>query len=101
MALAAVPGVLGGWLGHRFRIPAGAFTGAIAGTGIALGFFGFLKLSSPPLAGQSLQVMVGALVGLRITGESLRSGARALLPAVIVAAIFLASGVTATTATVS
>ncbi len=101
MALAAIPGVLGGFVGHRFRIPAGAFTGAMAGTGIALGFFGFPKLSPPSLAGQSLQVMVGVLVGLRITGESLRSGARALLPTAIVAAIFLASGVAAATAAVS
>jgi uncharacterized protein len=96
-----IPGLLGGFLGHRLRIPSGAFTGAMVGVGTALGFLGFPKVSVPPLAGQSLQVMVGVIVGLRITGESLRSGARSLLPAVVVAAIFLASGLAAATAAVS
>jgi uncharacterized membrane protein AbrB (regulator of aidB expression) len=45
--------------------------------------------------------MVGVIVGLRITGESLRSGARSLFPAAVVAAIFLASGLAAATAAVS
>jgi uncharacterized protein len=71
------------------------------GVGTALGLLGFPKVSVPPLAGQSLQVMVGVIVGLRITGESLRSGARSLLPAAVVAAIFLASGLAAATAAVS
>ena len=71
------------------------------GVGTALGFLGFPKVSVTPVAGQSLQVMVGVIVGLRITAESLRSGARALLPAVVVAAIFLASGLAAAMAAVS
>jgi uncharacterized protein len=101
IAVVSIPGLLGGFLGHRLRIPSGAFTGAMVGVGTALGFLGFPKVSVPPLAGQSLQVMVSVIVGLRITGESLRSGARSLLPAAVVAAIFLASGLAAATAAVS
>ena len=101
IAVVTIPGLLGGFLGHRLRAPAGAFTGAMAGVGIALGFLGFPEVSTPPLAGQSLQVMVGVIVGLRITGESLRSGARSLLPAVVVAVIFLISGLAAATTAVS
>jgi membrane AbrB-like protein len=101
IAVVTIPGLPGGFLGHRLRIPSGAFTGAMVGVGTALGFLGFPKVSVPPVAGQSLQVMVGGIVGLRITGESLRSGARSLLPAMVVAAIFLASGLAAATATVS
>jgi uncharacterized protein len=101
IAVVTIPGLLGGILGHRLRIPSGAFTGAMVGVGTALGFLGFPKISVPPVAGQSLQVMVGVIVGLRITGESLRSGARSLLPAVVVAAVFLASGFAAATAAVS
>jgi uncharacterized protein len=101
IAIATIPGLLGGIIGHRLRIPAGAFTGAMVGVGTTLGFLGFPTISLPLFAGQSLQVMVGVIVGLRITGESLRSGARALLPAVTVAAIFLVSGLAAATTAVS
>ncbi|HET7272231.1 MAG TPA: AbrB family transcriptional regulator [Rubrobacter sp.] len=101
IAVVTIPGLLGGFLGHRLRIPSGAFAGAMVGVGTALGFLGFPKVSVPPVAGQSLQVMVGVIVGLRITGESLRSGARSLVPAMLVAAIFLASGLAAATAAVS
>lgn len=101
IAVVTIPGLLGGFLGHWLRIPAGAFTGAMVGVGIALGFLGFPEISVPPLAGQSLQVMVGVIVGLRITGESLGSGARTLFPAAVITAIFLASGLAAATAAVS
>lgn len=73
----------------------------MVGVGTGLGFLGFPKVTVPPVAGQSLQVMVGVIVGLRITSESLRSGARSLLPAAVVAAIFLTSGLAAATAAVS
>jgi len=101
IAAVMIPGLFGGFLGYRLRAPAGAFTGAMVGVGTALGFLGFPKVSVPPLAGQSLQVMVGVIVGLRITSESLRSGARSLLPAVVVAAIFPASDLAAAMAAVS
>ena len=96
-----VLGVLGAFLGHRFRAPAGAFTGALFGVGAALGLLGFPEISPSPIAGQALQVMVGVIVGLRITREAIRSGARTLLPATVLAGIFLASGFAAAVAAVS
>ena len=75
--------------------------GALFGVGLALGLLGFPEVSPPPLAGQALQVMVGVIVGLRVTRDSMRSGARTLLPAAVLAGIFLASGFTAAVAAVS
>jgi membrane AbrB-like protein len=100
---AVVPtlGLIGAYLGHRLRLPAGPFVGAMVGVGAALGLLGFPDVSPSPLAGQGLQVMVGVIVGIRITRDSLRSGARALLPAAILAAVFLVSGVVAAIAAVS
>jgi len=102
-AISAVPvlGLFGAFLGHRLRVPAGAFLGALVGVGVALGLLGFPEISPPPLAGQALQVMVGVIVGLRITRDSVLSGARTLLPATVLAAVFLASGVAAAVAAVS
>jgi len=73
--------------------------GALFGVGLALGLLGFPEVS--PLAGQALQVMAGVIVGLRVTRDSMRSGARTLLPAAVLAGIFLASGFTAAVAAVS
>jgi membrane AbrB-like protein len=75
--------------------------GALFGVGLALGLLGFPEVSPPPLAGQALQVMVGVIVGLRVTRDSMRSGARTLLPAAVLAGIFLASRFTAAVAAVS
>jgi len=99
--VASVLGLVGAFLGHRLRVPAGAFTGALFGVGAALGLLGFPEVSPPPLAGQALQVMVGVIVGLRITRDSMRSGARTLLPAAVLAGVFLASGFAAAVAAVS
>lgn len=101
MAIVPVLGLLGAFLGHRLRIPAGPFVGALVGVGTALALLGFPDLSPPPLAGQALQVMVGVIVGLRITRDSLRSGARVLAPATTIAGVFLASGVAAALVAVS
>lgn len=75
--------------------------GALVGVGTALGLLGFPEISPPPLAGQALQVMVGVIVGLRITRDSVLSGARTLLPATVLAGVFLASGFAAAVAAVS
>ena len=100
MALVPILWLVGAFLGHRLRIPAGPFVGALAGVGTALALLGFPDLSPPPLAGQALQVMVGVLVGLRITRDSLRSGTRVLFPAAAVAGAFLVAGVVAAAAAV-
>ncbi len=101
MVVVPVLGLAGASLGHRARVPAGAFMGALVGVGAALGLLGFPEISPPPLAGEALQVMVGVIVGLRITRDSVLSGARTLLPATVLATVFLASGVAAAAAAVS
>ena len=96
MVLGAPPAaILGAYAGDRLRIPAGSFTGAMAGVGILLAFMGLPEIRTPPLLNQVLQVLVGVLVGLRISRESLASGARTVLPATALAALFLASSVIA------
>lgn len=92
--------VLGAYAGQRLRVPAGPFTGAMAGVGLWLTLLGFPELRTPRALNQALQVMVGVLVGLRITGDSLRSGVRTLPAATVLAVVFLASGVAAAIAAV-
>ena len=95
MAAASLAALLGAYLGHRLGVPAGAFTGAMVGVGLLLAVLGFPSVRTPALLGQVLQVMVGVLVGFRISRDSLGSGAKTLLPAAVLAALFLASAVAA------
>ena len=92
-AAAPVAVLLGAYLGLRIGIPAGAFTGAMVAVGLMLASFGFPSVPTPDLLGQALQVMVGVLVGFRLSRGSLASGARTLLPAAVLAALFLACAV--------
>ena len=85
--------VLGAFVGLRIGVPAGAFTGAMVAVGLMLAVLGFPSVPVPDLLGQALQVMVGVLVGFRISRDSLASGAKTLLPATVLAALFLASAV--------
>ena len=62
----------------------------MAGVGLLLAVLGFPSVPTPDLLGQVLQVMVGVLVGFRISRDALASGARTLLPATVLAAVFLA-----------
>lgn len=84
-------GPLGAFAGYKFRLPAGTFIGSLLGVGLALGLFGFPEIASPDAAGWAVQILVGILVGLRMTRDSLRSGAGALAPASLLALLFLAS----------
>jgi membrane AbrB-like protein len=95
IAAASLAALLGAYLGLRLGVPAGAFTGAMVGVGLLLAVLGFPSVRTPALFGQVLQVMVGVLVGFRISRDSLASGARTLLPAAVLAAVFLVSGVAA------
>ena len=61
--------------------------------GLMLAALGFPSVPVPDLLGQALQVMVGVLVGFRISRGSLESGAGTLLPAGALAALFLASAI--------
>ena len=93
VAAAPVAVLLGAYLGLRIGIPAGAFTGAMVAVGLMLATLGFPSVPTPDLLGQALQVMVGVLVGFRISRDSLASGAGTLLPAAVLAALFLGSAV--------
>ena len=93
VAAAPVAVLLGAYLGLRIGIPAGAFTGAMVAVGLMLAALDFPSVPTPDLLGQALQVLVGVLVGFRISRASLASGARTFLPAAVLAALFLASAV--------
>lgn len=95
LAVAPAAAALGAYLGFRLGLPAGTFTGAMVGVGLFLAVLGFPSVRTPAILGQSLQVMVGVLVGFRISRGSLSSGARTLLPATALAGLFLLSAVAA------
>src|SRR5215203_3305466 len=77
-----VLGVAGAYLGHRLPIPAGVLLGTLVGVG-AVSVGGLLL--------GLLQVMLGMMVGLRMSRESLRSGMHALAPASLIAAIVIST----------
>lgn len=93
--------LLGAYAGHRLRVPAGSFTGAMVGVGLLLAALGFPQVRTPPLFNQMLQVLVGVLVGLKISRDSVVSGTRTLFPAAVLAAVFIVSGVAAAGAAVA
>src|SRR5918998_1444741 len=72
----------------------------MVGVGVWLAVLGFPSVRLPGSLGQALQVMVGILVGLRISRDALGSGARATFPAAVLAAGFLLSGLLAAVAAV-
>ena len=72
----------------------------MVGVGVLLGLLGFPELRTPPLLNHMLQLLVGILVGLKVSRDSLASGARTLFPATVLAVVFLVSGVAAAGAAV-
>ncbi|MGH3085940.1 MAG: AbrB family transcriptional regulator [Rubrobacteraceae bacterium] len=96
----ALLGAFGAFAGHKVRFPAGAFIGALIGVGLALGLHGFPNIPFPEAAGWGLQVLVGILVGLGMTRDSLRHGANALVPASLLSVVFLSSAALAALAAV-
>ena len=88
-------GSTGAFLGKRLPIPAGVLIGALLGAGAASALLGgLLGLPQPsvpsPFKGL-LQIMVGMMVGLRMSRDSLRSGAHALLPASLLATLVIST----------
>jgi uncharacterized membrane protein AbrB (regulator of aidB expression) len=92
-----VSGAMGAFLGHRLPVPAGVLLGTLVGVGIAAGggsaLLGLPQFSVPLVVNRMLQVLLGMMVGFRMTRESLRSGAHALTPAILLAAILVATSV--------
>src|SRR5215204_131506 len=87
-----VLGAVGAYLGHRLPIPAGVLLGTLVGVGaVSVGglLLGLPQLPLPPGSRGLLQVMLGMMVGLRMSRESLRSGMHALAPAFLIAAIVI------------
>lgn len=73
----------------------------MVGVGLLLAVLGFPEVGAPPPLNQMLQILVGVLVGLRISRDSLAAGTRTLFPAAVLAAVFLLSGLAAAGATVA
>jgi membrane AbrB-like protein len=84
-------------LGSRLRLPAGVLVGTLVGVGVAAGggssLLGLPQLPVPSWVNGLLQISLGMLVGLRMTRDELRSGAHALVPASIVTAIIISTGI--------
>jgi len=85
-------GAAGTYLGYRLPIPAGVLLGTLVGVGaVSVGgvLLGLPQLPLPPGTRGVLQVMLGMMVGLRMSKESLRAGAHALAPASLIAAVMI------------
>lgn len=99
-------GAAGAYLGHRLPVPAGVLLGTLVAVGavsVASPYLGLTQVPVPPGATPLLQVLLGAMVGLRMDRDALRSGLHALLPASLLAiaitAVAVASALLATALT--
>jgi uncharacterized protein len=84
-------------VGYRLPLPAGVLVGTLVGVGIAsvllTVLLGLPQPSVPSFINGLLQIMLGMLVGFRMTREELRSGVHALIPASLVTAILVFSAI--------
>ena len=94
---AVIFGTVGAYLGNRFRVPAGILIGTFVGVAGAAGgggaLLGLPQVPTPPGINELLQVSLGMLVGLRMSRDELRSGARALWPAALITTILTSTGI--------
>lgn len=89
-------GGVGAFLGHRLPIPAGVLLGTIVGAAIGSGLSTLIELpqlSVPSLATKALQVLLGMLVGFRMSREALRPGAHALVPSLLLVVIIIPTAI--------
>ncbi len=96
VAVVLIFGGIGAIVGHRLPIPAGVLVGTLVAVGIGGGgvaLLGLPQLSFPPGTYSLLQILLGMLVGFRMTREELREGAHALLPASLLAAFIISASV--------
>ena len=96
VAVVLIFGCIGVIVGYRLPVPAGVLVGTLVavgagGGGVAL--LGLPQLSIPPGTYSLLQILLGMLVGFRMTREGLREGARALLPASLLAIVIISASV--------
>jgi uncharacterized protein len=91
-------GSAGAFLCSRLKIPAGVLIGTLAGVSggsAILGFLGLPSVTAPQEARQTLQIMVGLMVGLQVSRSSLSSGVRSLVPAFLITGAMILTGVAA------
>lgn len=98
VAVVLIFGTVGGVVGYRLPVPAGVLVGTLVAVGIGGGgavLLGLPHLSVPHGTYSLLQILLGMLVGFRMSREELREGARALLPASLLAAIIIPASIVA------
>lgn len=98
VAVVLIFGAVGGVVGHRLPVPAGVLVGTLVAVGIGGGgavLLGLPHLSVPPGTYSLLQILLGMLVGFRMSRVELWEGARALLPASLLAAIIIPASIVA------
>ncbi len=92
LALLAAAALIGGFITARLRLPAGALLGALAGT-VLVQSLGLTALPPAPLwARGALYTAIGLMLGLRFTCESMRYLKHVRLPAVLIPAVMVLSG---------
>lgn len=104
VAVVLIFGGVGAIVGYRLPIPAGVLVGTLVAVGIGGGgvtLLGLSQLAMPPGTYASLQILLGMLVGFRMTREELREGVHALLPASLLAVIIISASVGAALVAVS
>lgn len=93
MALLLGAALAGAFVATRFEIPLAALMGALTGTVLAQGL-GLISLEpAPPVVRNVLYSAVGLMIGLRITRSSLHKLRGVALPAIMVPAMMILSGV--------
>jgi membrane AbrB-like protein len=96
VAIVLIFGGIGGIVGYRLPVPAGVLVGTLVAVGIGGGgvaLLGLPQLAIPPETYGLLQILLGMLVGFRMTRVELREGARALLPASLLAVVIISASV--------
>ncbi|PTM53315.1 AbrB family transcriptional regulator [Desmospora activa] len=91
-ALTLLCALLGGWLGHSLRIPAGPMIGSMVGVA-SVQLIGFPLGAFPSWLPIGLQICLGAMLGLKITRQTLVDLQSVWAPAIIVALLAVAFGV--------
>lgn len=92
LAILAAAALIGGLITARLRMPAGALLGALAGT-VLVQSLGLTALPpAPPLARGALYTAIGLMLGLRFTRESMSYLRNVRLPAVLIPAVMVLSG---------
>jgi membrane AbrB-like protein len=96
VAVVLIFGSVGVIVGYRLPVPAGLLLGTLVAVGIGgvgVTLLGLPQLSVPPGTYSLLQILLGMLVGFRMTREGLREGARALLPASLLAVVMISASI--------